>query len=93
MRKTTIYEAHRTIGAGQPVLGVSSTGFRTSSPVISSTISKKETTDEPVVEEKYEITLSALDQSTPRLISHESLITASAKGERYLKEFLPREKK
>ncbi len=87
VRKTTIYEAHRTIGAGQPVLGVSSTGFRTLSPVASSTISKNETTDEQQVEEKYEITLSSYDQSAPDLISYEPLITAPAPGEGYFENF------
>ena len=35
VRKTATYEAHRTIGTGQPTLGMTSTGFRTF-PTVSS---------------------------------------------------------
>jgi hypothetical protein len=82
--KTTIYESHRTLGAGQPVLGVTSTGFRTFSPV-SSSRSQHDTSDEQQIEEKYEVTLSSYDESGLKILSSEPMTTAtSATGEGYL---------
>lgn len=81
VHKTTIYEAQRTIGAGQPVLSATSTGFRTISPVHSSQIQtdvKEDAAAEQHVEEKYEVTLSTYDQSGSKLLSTAMMTTTSA---------------
>lgn len=70
-----MYESHRTLGVGQPVLGVTSTGFRTLSPVIGSTQTKQELTDEQQVEEKYEVTISTYDESGLKILSSEPMTT------------------
>jgi hypothetical protein len=46
-------------------------------------LKKEPTTDEPQIEEKYEVTISSLDQSDSKLLSFEPLITMSATGEGY----------
>lgn len=82
VHKTTVYESHRTLGVGQPVLGVTSTGFRTLSPVSSSSQTQQESTNEqepqPVIEEKYEVTVSKYDESGLRPISSEITTTTAA---------------
>jgi hypothetical protein len=86
IRKTTVYEAHRTLGAGQPVLGVTSTGFRTSSPIIGSSSIKKDTMDDQQIEEKYEVTISSYDESGLKILSSEPMGTttlSSVTGEGY----------
>ncbi len=81
VRKTTIYESRRTLDTEQPVLGVTSTGFRTHSPVSSSSHIQQETTDEQQIEEKYEVTLSSYDESGLKILSSESMMTPSTTGE------------
>jgi hypothetical protein len=79
--KTTIYESQRTLGAEQPVLGVTSTGFRTFPSVSSISQTKQETIDEPQIEEKYEVTISSYDESGLKILSSESMTTQSVPGE------------
>lgn len=62
VRKTTVYEYHRTLGAGQPLLSATSTGVRVHSPMQTET-NKEESSDDALVEEKYEVTLSAIQSS------------------------------
>ncbi|CAF2854707.1 unnamed protein product [Rotaria sp. Silwood2] len=82
VRKTTIYEAHRTLGTGQPVLSATSTGFRTF-PSVSSTHTKQARTDEQEIEEKYEVTLSSYDESGLRILSSEPMTTTSIMDEEF----------
>ncbi|CAF1460677.1 unnamed protein product [Adineta steineri] len=77
VHKTTTYEACRTIGAGQPALGVTSTGFRTFPSVHTSSEIQTETTDEQNVEENYEVTLSSYDESGLKIISSEPMTTTT----------------
>lgn len=78
-----MYESHRTIGAGQPVLGMTSTGFRTFPAV--HTGAQRATTepaDEQLIEENYEVTLSANDDSGMKVLTSEPTTTAlGADGE------------
>ncbi|CAF3102541.1 unnamed protein product [Rotaria socialis] len=88
VRKTTTYEAHRTLGTGQPVISATSTGFRTFPTVSgvtssSSSHAKQETTDEQDVEEKYEVTLSTYDESGLRILSAEPMSTISIMNEEF----------
>ena len=88
VRKTTIYESHRTLGAGQSsALGASSTGFLTSPIASGGGISRSSSShvratpnDEPVdeqhIEENYEVTVSAYNESGSGL-SPSSLTTAT----------------
>ncbi|CAF1279168.1 unnamed protein product [Rotaria sp. Silwood1] len=82
VRKTTMYEAHRTLGSGQPALGVTSTGFRIF-PTVSSTHTKQEATNEQNVEEKYEVTLSSYDESGLRMLSSEPMRLTSTMEEEF----------
>jgi len=83
VRKTAIYESHRTLGAGQPVLGVTSTGFRTYPTVSSSSPAKAEPTDEQQIEEKYEVTVSKYDESGVKILSSEPTAPMSSGSEGY----------
>ncbi|CAF1281668.1 unnamed protein product [Rotaria sordida] len=82
VRKTAMYEAHRTLGAGQPVLGGTSTGFRTF-PSATSTQTRQRTADEQDIEEKYEVTVSSYDESGLRIISSEPTIKTSTIDEEF----------
>jgi hypothetical protein len=86
VRKTTIYESHRTLGVEQPVLGVTSTGFLTLSPISSSSQTKQETADDQHIEEKYEVTISSYDESGLKILSSEPMTATmtSTTGEEYL---------
>lgn len=89
VRKTTVYEAQRTLGTGQPVIGATSTGFRTiptvstSTSTSTSTHATQQTNDEPIVEEKYEVTVSAYDESGLRIVSTEHSSGTSIMDEEY----------
>lgn len=84
VRKTAIYEAHRTIGTGQPTLSATSSGFRTLSPASGISPTKRETTDEPSVEERYEVTISSYDDSGIKLLSSEPMSSTSVTDEAYV---------
>ena len=69
MSSPTTYE----VGSGQPVLGVTSTGFRTYSPSIS-----REMTNEQDIEEKYEVTVSSTyDESGLKILASNPLTISS----------------
>ena len=97
LQKTTLYEAHRILGAGQPTLGIASTGFRTFPSVSggsssSSPYSKKDTTDEEHIEEKYEVMLSSYGESGLKMHSVEPTAAASLVDEEYVHEICSQRK-
>lgn len=84
VRKTAIYEAHRTLGTGQPTLSATSSGFRTVSPSSGISSTKRETTEEGSIEEKYEVTISSYDDSGVKLLSSEPMSSTSVTDEGYV---------
>ncbi|UJR31990.1 hypothetical protein I4U23_019461 [Adineta vaga] len=81
VRKTTVYESHRTLGTGQPVLGVTSTGFRTFPTVHTESQQTPDTVDEQQIEENYEVTVSTYDESGMKILSSEPMNSGTATGE------------
>ncbi|CAF0880180.1 unnamed protein product [Adineta ricciae] len=79
--KTTVYESHRTLGTGQPALGVTSTGFRTFPSVHTDSQQTTDPADEQQIEENYEVTVSTYDESGVKILSSDPMMDPSTTGE------------
>lgn len=73
VRKTTVYEYHRTLGSGQPLPSATatSTGVRAQSPMKSEMTAAETSNEDAHIEERYEVTLSTVPTSTGASTSDE----------------------